>query len=402
MTIYKGSNQQVTVAYLPCCYDVEQVSNVKLNFYTTTGSSVEFSGETLNLSGYTATVVFQPAQLELLDDGTLRFIAEFDYSGSPVVKDSCTIYYLKTPAAYEPMHPITEENFSASTALTSFIESEVNEAISGSTAITEVVEEKITEALVDYVDDAELSDAMDAETARTEETYLKAGALDDYYTSGQTDEKIAEAVSGIDLSNYYTSAQTDSAITEAVSGKQDTLTPGEGISISGDTISCTVSGGKPTYNLDTMSQAERVAMFEALSAETTININLYNDFYTNVDRGDVPTRLKVEVYEMDSSKIKFSGVIHNMYNAQKLFIVTTEVNSDGSISNNLVPFGFSWSQIQTGGTKIATVTINDNPTDIYAGNVSSTYVSNIWVGTTAQYAQISTKDPNTLYFINDN
>lgn len=34
--------------------------------------------------------------------------------------------------------------------------------------------------------------------------------------------------------------------------------------------------------------------------------------------------------------------------------------------------------------------------------VTSTYVNNIWVGTTAQYAQISPKDPNTLYFINDN
>lgn len=34
--------------------------------------------------------------------------------------------------------------------------------------------------------------------------------------------------------------------------------------------------------------------------------------------------------------------------------------------------------------------------------VTSTYVNNIWVGTTIQYNQITTKDPNTLYFINDN
>ena len=34
--------------------------------------------------------------------------------------------------------------------------------------------------------------------------------------------------------------------------------------------------------------------------------------------------------------------------------------------------------------------------------VSSTYVNNIWVGTTAQYNAISTKDSKTLYFINDN
>ena len=196
-SIYKGSLAQVTVAYLPCCYDVEQVSNVKLNFYTTTGSSVEFSGETLNLSGYTATVVFQPAQLELLDDGTLRFIAEFDYSGSPVVKDSCTIYYLKTPASYVPINPLTEENFSASTA------------------VTEYIDGTITEALVDYVDEAELSDAMDAETARTEQTYLKEHqSLADYYTSAQTQEAISSA-----LTDYYTSGQTDTAIANAVRNK---------------------------------------------------------------------------------------------------------------------------------------------------------------------------------------
>lgn len=34
--------------------------------------------------------------------------------------------------------------------------------------------------------------------------------------------------------------------------------------------------------------------------------------------------------------------------------------------------------------------------------VTSTHIGIIWVGTSQQYAAITTKDPNTLYFINDN
>ena len=34
--------------------------------------------------------------------------------------------------------------------------------------------------------------------------------------------------------------------------------------------------------------------------------------------------------------------------------------------------------------------------------VSSDYVNRIWVGTSNQYSAITSKDPYTLYFINDN
>ena len=47
----------------------------------------------------------------------------------------------------------------------------------------------------------------------------------------------------IDISQYYTSAQTNSAIAAAVSGKQDTLSAGTGIEISGNVISATGGGG---------------------------------------------------------------------------------------------------------------------------------------------------------------
>ena len=70
---------------------------------------------------------------------------------------------------------------------------------------------------VSGVTEEELDNAIAAETARTEQTYLKEHqSLDDYYTSAQTDTAIQNAISGIDLSDYYTSAQTDSAISSAL------------------------------------------------------------------------------------------------------------------------------------------------------------------------------------------
>lgn len=98
---------------------------------------------------------------------------------------------------------------------------------------------------VSGVTEEELANAIAAETARTEQTYLKQGALNDYYTSAQTDTAIQNAVSAItvsgvtrqeldnaiaaetarteqtyvkqeNLSDYYTSAQTNSAITNAI------------------------------------------------------------------------------------------------------------------------------------------------------------------------------------------
>ena len=59
----------------------------------------------------------------------------------------------------------------------------------------------------------------------------------------QNNKLDASAYTPTDLSNYYTSAQTDSAIAQAVSGKQDTLSAGTNITISGNVISAE-GGGK--------------------------------------------------------------------------------------------------------------------------------------------------------------
>lgn len=104
------------------------------------------------------------------------------------------------------------------------------------TSLQDSIDSAFTElenAVEEYV-----GNAIENETARTESTYLKQEDMENYYTSGETDEAISralenfdsnhytkaetdsaisEAIGDIDLTNYYTSAQTDDKITEAVS-----------------------------------------------------------------------------------------------------------------------------------------------------------------------------------------
>ena len=185
MKLYKGSIYPINVAFAPCyCQDKEvAISDLVLHFYTTEGgASIEFSGDSITVSGFVATVVFQPEQLDSLEDGVLRFTSEFNYGDSAIKWSCATNRYLLTPPSYTPIQVVTEDN----------VQGIVNDTISASTAITEIAEEKVREVLGN-----------------------------NYYTSGQTDEKIQEAISGIDLSGYYTSAQTDSKIATAT---QDMVT----------------------------------------------------------------------------------------------------------------------------------------------------------------------------------
>lgn len=185
MKLYKGSIYPIEVAFAPCyCQDKEvAISDLVIHFYTTEGgASIEFSGDSITVSGFVATVVFQPEQLDSLEDGVLRFTSEFNYGGSAIKWSCATNKFLLTPPSYTPIQVVTEDN----------VQKIVNDTISASTAITEIAEEKVREVLGN-----------------------------NYYTSGQTDEKIQEAISGIDLSGYYTSAQTDSKIATAT---QDMVT----------------------------------------------------------------------------------------------------------------------------------------------------------------------------------
>lgn len=103
--IWKGSNQQMEVVIVPRCYNLQgEITNVVLNFYTTVGgTAVEFSGDTVTVSGINATVVFQPAQLDVLDDGLLRYQVNLNDNGEPKVFNLETRFVIKTPLDYTPV-----------------------------------------------------------------------------------------------------------------------------------------------------------------------------------------------------------------------------------------------------------------------------------------------------------
>ena len=82
----------------------------------------------------------------------------------------------------------------------------------------------------------------------------------------------------IDISNYWTSAQTQSAITSAVSGKQDTLSAGTNITISGNVISAE-GGGKAIeagrgISITTGETADTVSFNLPISATSSDNSGL--------------------------------------------------------------------------------------------------------------------------------
>lgn len=230
-----------------------------------------------------------------------------------------------------------------------------------------------SEGLADYSTTAQtqsaISEAIAAETARTESTYLKEASLDNYatkewvegkgyvtsaetanfVTSAQTKEQIegyhyttssetADAISEA-LGDYYTSAQTDNKISEAIAAE----------------TARTESTYLKSASLDAYATKEWVEGKGYVTSADTAN------FVTSAQ-----TKEQIEGYHYTTSADT----------AQAISSALTDYYTSGQTNN-----------------AISTATQN---------MVTSTYVNNIWVGTTAQYNAITVKDPNTLYFINDN
>lgn len=102
--IWKGSNAEISVMLFPRCYQRKgEITDVSLTFYTTVGgSAITFSGSSVTVSGNSAIVLFQPAQLDVLDDGLLRYQVNLNDNGEPKVFNLETRFVIKTPLDYEP------------------------------------------------------------------------------------------------------------------------------------------------------------------------------------------------------------------------------------------------------------------------------------------------------------
>lgn len=112
--ILKGSDVEIVFRLAPQCstVDFSQVENLTVDFYTNSGgTSIEKTASALSITGATALVHFQYAELDQLSDGVLRYIVTFEQDGDRTVYDLCSQFYLKSPADYTPVVVVTEDNF---------------------------------------------------------------------------------------------------------------------------------------------------------------------------------------------------------------------------------------------------------------------------------------------------
>lgn len=111
----------------------------------------------------------------------------------------------------------------------------------------------------------------------------------------------------------------------------------------------------------------------------------------------IDTAISAETARTESTYLKEHQSLANYYTSaqtqeyvsEAIFDLPTRTDVEQSISSALTDYS-------------TTVQMNSAISAATQNMVTSTYVNNIWVGTTAQYNAISSKDPNTLYFINDN
>lgn len=225
--IYKGSIAQISVHVLPPCFDPEKVADLTLNFYTEIGGgSVEFSGDTITLEGNIATVVFQPIQLDGLADGLLRYNVSYNYDDEPKTVDLETRFYVKTPNPYEPIKYVTEDT------------------------VKEIVDEKVDEG--GFATSAEtvelISEAMDAESARTESTYAKAEDLEQAINAetARTESTYAKKSDIPSLQGYATETFVDGRVNaEAARAESAYAKPAD--------ITAALEGYNPTDNFKTIN-----------------------------------------------------------------------------------------------------------------------------------------------------
>lgn len=215
-TIWKGSDCEIPVKLSPCYADIDfsQVDNFAVNFFTTaSGSSITKTLEDFSITGDTGSVHFQSEELQLLDDGVLRYVAEYSYGGDSMVFAFSSNFYLKAPADYTPIEIVTEENVAEIVA----------EQISDSTALTEIVQAQVSSQMTGYTTDSE----FEAFRAMAGATYATRSQLSqvltllgrDYYTKSETDSAISNATQNM------VSSSTISTIWVGTQAQYDNISP---------------------------------------------------------------------------------------------------------------------------------------------------------------------------------
>lgn len=273
------------------------------------------------------------------------------------------------------------------------------------------------------------------------------GPVENYYTKYQIDEMLEEIESAITSGCCITPEEVDEKIDEAVSGKQDTLSAGTNIIISGNVIS---ASGCECDLSDYYTKEQVDAKIPSLSGYATEQWVLDKHYISGVDLSDYA--LKSEIPVVPTSNTAFTNDAGYLTEHQSLTAysttqeVTNLINQSVSGKQDTLSAGTNITIVDnvisaTGGGSTYTpssginITNNEISTKIGSGlrytqdgtlEVNSTnaiasgntqvplsyvvynYVNNncmmksqIWCGTQAQYDAITTKDNSVIYLIHE-
>lgn len=237
-----------------------------------------------------------------------------------------------------------------------------------------------------------------------------------------------------DLSGYVTTQDLNNGLAD----KQNTLTAGTGIQIVNDVISSPSeiddihAGSATTYSSNKIIELTQglgfdVEVVQSLpqtgDAQTIYMLpkansgasDVYDEYiYTNnawEKIGNTQTDLS-NYYNKTETDTLLAGKQTTLTAGTGIQIVDNVISTTGggaSIDDEHVSTGATWSSDkistelsgkQATLTAGSNITISNN-TISAAGNVASSTISSIWTGTQAQYDVIETKNPNTLYLIQE-
>ena len=187
-TIWQGSDCDITVVLAQRCGDIlpEDMDTMTVTFLTDGEQNVVKDKSEFTLDGGAGTVHLQKEELDSLNEGALRFVIEYTYQGDTYTSEQYTSYYLRTPVNYTPTHYVTQEDLDESveeavSALTPTIEGMVDDAVTekmdnyATTAVTQDLDERLTEVESDVVEMGSQLDALSAVT-ETKQDRLTFGA----------------------------------------------------------------------------------------------------------------------------------------------------------------------------------------------------------------------------------
>ena len=330
-TIWKGSDCEFEVVIIPACgtyVDFEEVESITIDFFTTEGG-VSIHKENFEVEGKFARVHFYSAELDGLDDGVIKYRVSYEQVDATTTFATNSNFTLKTPAQYTAQTFVTEEN----------VEEIVNEKMESSTALTEIVETAVE------------------------------GVMEGYATTAQTQE-----------------------LEYAIDCKQDALTPGEGISISGTVISCIYSGG-------TGPQGATGAQGEKGDKGDKGDTGAQGEKGDNGDKGDTGAQgEKGDKGDTGAQGAQGEKGDKGDTGAQGEKGDKGDIGAQG-------PQGAKGDKGDKGDTGAQGPQGERGPQGpagsggSIEGAVTSTTITTIWTGTQSAYDAISTKSNTTLYFI---